>query len=166
LIGTAFLEEGGPFLETKSKNRAREAGRRLTWYGGCAIALAAAVAGCAGNADVLPSLTVYEVKGQVLLADGRPLTEGSVYFVPKGGDLPITPSAVIGPDGAFSVVTGGSGEGAPPGDYKIRIETPGVPLARRGTRTRYPFKYTDEDSSGLVVSVRPEPNRLEPFRLR
>ena len=96
--------------------------RRRRWTVGLtAVALAAAV-GC-GQSDTLPIYRVYEVKGRVLLATGKPLDGGWVYFVPKG-DLPLTPSGVIGPDGTFSVVTGGSGEGAPAGDYKLRIEAP------------------------------------------
>jgi hypothetical protein len=128
------------------------------------LAALTAVAGCRGG-DSLPSLQVYQVKGKVVLADGRPLTSGWVYFVPTAG-LPVTPSAQLAPDGTFSLVTGGSGEGAPAGDYKVRIEAPefgGAPRSRKGL---FPFKYTDEDSSKLVVTVRPQPNQLEPFRLR
>jgi len=128
------------------------------------VAVWAALAGC-HNADSLPSLTVYEVKGKVLLADGKPLNSGWVYFVPKG-DLTITPSGTIGPDGSFSLVTGGSGDGAPPGEYKVRIESTGVQSAQKSKKRLFPFKYTDEDSSGLVVTVRPEANQLEPFQLK
>jgi hypothetical protein len=112
-------------------------------------------------------LPVYEVKGKVVFADGKPLSGGFISFVPKG-DLPITPSAVIGADGTFSLVTGGSGEGAPPGEYKVRIESPRFQRSDPKSRTRplIPPKYTDEDSSGLVITVRAETNQLEPIRLR
>jgi hypothetical protein len=137
--------------------------RRRRWTVGLtAVALAAAV-GC-GQSDTLPSYRVYEVKGRVLLATGKPLDGGWVYFVPKG-DLPLTPSGVIGPDGTFSVVTGGSGEGAPAGDYKLRIEAPQYQTAKT-RKPVIPTKYQDEDSSGLVVTVRAEPNHLDPIRLR
>jgi hypothetical protein len=121
--------------------------------------------GCNGSADTLPTLKVYEVKGKVELADGKPLSTGSVYLVPKG-DLAVTPNAQINPDGTFVVVTGGSGEGAPPGEYKVRIETAEAHSNSKNKKPRVPFKYTDEDSSGLVVTVRPESNVLEPFKLR
>jgi hypothetical protein len=127
-------------------------------------ALLAGLAGCS-NQDKLPSLTVYQVTGKVLLADGKPLTGGWVYFVPKS-DLSVTPSAQIGSDGTFSLDTGGSGSGAPPGEYKVRIEAPQFHVDRNPKKSIFPFKYTDEDSSGLVVTVRAEPNQLEPFRLR
>ena len=79
--------------------------------------------------------------------------------------LPLTPSGEIGPDGTFSVMTGGSGDGAPAGEYKLRIETPQRQPAKN-KKPLIPPKYQDEDSSGLVVTVRAEPNHLEPIRLR
>jgi hypothetical protein len=142
-----------------------------SWLGwarmtGLSIAICAGLAGCRGS-DSLPSLPVYEVKGKVLLSDGKPLGGGLISFVPKG-DLAVTPSAVIGPDGSFSLVTGGSGDGAPPGQYKIRIEAPQFQQTASKSRRKalFPFKYNDEDSSGLVVTVRAEPNQLEPIRLK
>ena len=66
--------------------------------------------GC-GKSDSLPALTVFPVNGKVLRADGKALTGGHIYLVSKAGDLPVTPSGEIGPDGTFSVTTGGSGEG-------------------------------------------------------
>jgi hypothetical protein len=131
-----------------------------------AAAIGTGLAGCRG-ASALPSLQVYEVKGTVLLADGTPLQGGWISFVPKG-DLPITPSGAIGSDGSFSLETGGSGPGAPPGDYKVRIEAPQLKGFDKKTRNKPPFpiKYTDEDSSGLVVTVRAGANQLEPFVLK
>jgi hypothetical protein len=133
-------------------------------FNGLVVAVFAMIAGC-NSSDSLPALTVYEVKGKVLLADGKPLASGWVYLVPKG-ELPLTPSGRIASDGSFSVVTGGSGDGAPPGDYKIRIESPEFRPSSKTKKSPFPFKYTDEDSSGLVVTVRAEANRLEPFRLK
>jgi hypothetical protein len=126
----------------------------------------AGLTGCR-HSESLPVLDVYEVKGKVLLADGNPLSGGWIYFVPKG-DLPVTPSAVIGSDGTFSLSTGGSGEGAPPGEYKVRVEAPqlqqGPPKSKK--KTPFPFKYCDEDSSGLLITVRPQSNHLEPILLK
>ncbi len=130
------------------------------------MAIAAGITGCSGS-NSLPSLTVYEVKGKVVLADGKPLPGGIISFVPKG-ELPVTPSSVIGPDGTFSLVTGGSGEGAPEGQYKIRVEAPEFQQADGKSRKRplIPPKYTDEDSSQLEITVRAESNQLEPIVLR
>ena len=139
-------------------------GPRARWFSSMLLAFSAGLAGC-GNSDSLPHLQVYEVKGKVVLADGKPLTSGVVSFVSIGG-LPITPSATIASDGTFSVVTGGSGEGAPTGDYKVRIEAPGLRPDRKSKKSVFPTKYTDEDSSGLVVTVRPQTNQLDPFLLK
>ena len=153
------LESAVPTLERKPFCR-------VLLMSGLVIFACAVLAGC-HQSDSLPSLQVYQVKGKVLLADGKPLGGGWIYFVPKG-DLPLTPSAEIQPDGTFSVVTGGSGEGAPPGEYKVRVETPQLSQAKSRSKTKsvVPFKYTDEDSSGLVVVVRAEPNQIDPIVLK
>ena len=128
------------------------------------VAVSAGLAGC-GKTDSLPVVQVYDVQGKVLLADGKPLSGGQIYFVPKG-DLPVTPSGVIGSDGAFSLVTGGSGEGAPPGDYKVRIESRQFQANGRAAKPQFPLRYNDEDSSGVLITVRAETNQLEPILLK
>jgi hypothetical protein len=147
--------------------RGRTFARSVRWI---ALVAVASIAGCAGS-DAPQRVTVYEVKGQVLLKDGRPLKGGRVYFVPSDGAL--TSEGAIGPDGTFSMLTGNSGEGAPPGEYKVRVEPADVSLlaaaagrAATGKRLPFPRKYLDEDRSGLRVTIKPEANRLEPFRLR
>jgi hypothetical protein len=139
--------------------------RRLnSRYRGLLVAVWAGVMGCS-NSQALPVLKVHEVKGKVLLADGKPLIDGWIYFVPNGA-LTLTPSGRIGSDGSFSISTGGSGEGAPAGDYKIRIESPLYQTTKKAKKPVFPFKYTDEDGSGIVVTVKPEPNQLEPLVLK
>jgi hypothetical protein len=134
------------------------------WFSTLVLAASAGLSGC-GQSDSLPKLQVYEVKGKVLLADGKPLSSGLISFVPKG-DLPITPSAEIASDGTFSVVTGGSGEGAPLGEYKVRIETPAIRVDPKTKKPPFPFKYTDEDSSGIVITVLAQANHLDPITLK
>ncbi len=131
------------------------------------LLLAAACAGLAGchQQDSLPNLQVYEVKGKVVLADGSPLSEGWIYLVPKG-DLTVTPSAQLSSDGTFAVTTGGSGAGAPAGDYKVRVESPRLQSNPKSRKALFPTKYTDEDSSGLVVTVKPQTNQLDPITLK
>ena len=135
------------------------------WSSRLIMAACAGLAGCA-RSEALPALQVYEVKGKVLLADGKPLSGGSIYLVRKAGDLALTPSGKIGPDGTFSVITGGSGEGAPVGEYKVRIEAPAVAAVGKTPKQPFPERYNDEDSSGLEIVVRAEPNQLEPFQLK
>jgi hypothetical protein len=150
-----------------TESRALKLDRRFSrtgWVRTLSLAATAGFFGC-GNADTIPKLQVYEVKGHVLLADGKPLPSGLISFVPKAG-LPLTPSARIAADGSFSLVTGGSGEGAPSGDYKVRIEAPELRPDPRTRKSIFPAKYTDEDSSGIVVTVLPQENHLDAIRLK
>jgi hypothetical protein len=117
--------------------------------------------GCSGYTSSAPT---YEVKGKVRLASGKALSAGRVTFVAADGLLPQA-SGEIQPDGDFSLTTRNPGDGAAPGKYKVRIE----PAERKKpgkARPGFPVKYVDEDSSGLTVTVRAEPNQLEPFTLR
>jgi hypothetical protein len=137
---------------------------RVVWLRGLVVAIGAGIFGCQ-KADRLPVLPVYEVTGKVVLADGKPLTSGLISFVPKG-DLTVTPSGFIRADGNFSLVTGGSGEGAPAGEYKVRVEAPQLQSGKAKKKPVVPVKYTDEDSSGIVVTVRVGANHLEPIQLK
>jgi hypothetical protein len=80
-------------------------------------------------------------------------------------------SATVAPDGSFSLTTGDSGAGAPPGQYKVRVEPEGPPPVVHGDRSSaktlpFPPKYLDEDSSGLIVIVKAGSNQLTPFVLK
>jgi hypothetical protein len=137
-----------------------------------ALAIPVAMAGCGVSDPPPPRVTVYPVKGKVLLADGSPLKEGHVWFVPTK-DSVLNSYGEISSDGSFTLTTGNSGEGAPSGEFKVRIEPakPVAPKQRPGTRRDlkplpFPEKYTDEDSSNIVVVVKAGSNDLEPFRLK
>ena len=132
----------------------------------CRVAGAAALVGLVGCSGQPTSIgSTYEVKGQVLLADGKPLTTGRVTFLPV--DPKVVPaSGEIGPDGQFSLTTRSPDDGALPGEYKVRIEPAAAANPKKPARPPFPIKYIDEDSSGLVVTVKAEPNRLDPIRLR
>ncbi len=139
-------------------------GHSAFWIGLAALVIAS---GC-DDSTAPKKVTVYPVKGAVLLANGKALGDGHIYFVPKDGAL--TSEAKIQPDGSFSLVTGVSGEGAPPGEFKIRIEPSVTSVVGErkssGKTLPFPARYLDEDSSGLTASVKAEPTSLEPFRLK
>jgi hypothetical protein len=126
--------------------------------------------GCGGDPNAPPIVKVYDVKGKVVLADGKPLTDARIFFVPKDGIM--TPVGTVGSDGSFSLRTGQSGEGAAPGEYKVRIEPedasllPGAKAPAKGKKLPFPAKYLDEDTSHLIATVKAESNQLEPFRLK
>jgi hypothetical protein len=130
----------------------------------CLLPLALALAGCQESR----SLATYEVKGRILLANGKPLSSGRVTFVAADG-LGLAASGDIGSDGRFTLSTRDPGDGAAPGLYKIRIEPAEVKTKKRNhlaIRPGFPLKYVDEDSSGLSITVRPESNQLEPITLK
>ena len=128
------------------------------------LPLLVALAGCGGSG--LYSGVLYPTTGQVLLADGSPLTGGSVRFIPKGNGLPAT--GKIAADGTFSLTTK-TREGAAPGEYKVRIEpSPEMVSKKGGAARKLPFaaKYRNyEGDSGLTATIDAGPTRLEPFRL-
>ena len=137
--------------------------RRLRSVLFCHLPLALTLAGCQGSRA---PVTTYEVKGRILLANGKPLTTGRVTFI-ASDDLRPPASGDLGPDGGFTLTTRDPGDGAAPGPYKVRIEpAEGKTKARRAGRPAFPLKYVDEDSSGLTVTVRAEPNQLDAITLK
>lgn len=130
------------------------------------LSIIALLAGCGDPGPY--SGARYQVKGQVLLADGKPLNGGFVQFIPSQGGLPA--SGAIGPDGTFSLKSVDTREeGAAPGEYKVRVEPSPELLARKaGAGKNLPFaaKYRDYDGeTGLTATINAEPTQLEPFRL-
>jgi hypothetical protein len=121
----------------------------------------AVVAGCGEKEVWLPEVTeqAYPASGKVFLPGGRPLKAGRVELIPvkEPGKIAV---GEIGPDGSFALKTREPGDGAVPGEYKVRIMIPEKAEYQRLAR------YRDEDSSQLKVTIRPEPNRLAPFQLR
>lgn len=124
------------------------------------------LAGCSSSQDAAVVGSLYPVKGQVLLPNGKPLDAGKVVFVSTNGTLSATGD--VGSDGSFTLKSGESGEGAPAGDYKVRIEADPVKhvAGKRGAAALpFPSRYLDEDSSEITVTVKAEPNDLPPIKL-
>jgi hypothetical protein len=136
----------------------------LGWF---LVGLCLVLVGCTDRDTALPKATTYPVQGMVVLRDGKPLTKGQVVFVAVD---PPALSAVgeIGADGTFTLTTLKPDDGAVPGTYRVKIEPAlGIVVGRKGkARAKFDAKYVDEDSSGLLVTIKPEPNHLQPFRLR
>ena len=131
--------------------------RRLT------TVLVLTCAGLAGCQRFSSSAPTYEVKGKVLLSNGKPLSSGRVIFVSTDASLPEV-SGDIQQDGGFALTTREAGDGAVPGKYKVRIEPRG--RKDRKSKLSFPTKYVDEDSSGIVVTVQANANQLDPFTLK
>jgi hypothetical protein len=139
-------------------------GWRTLAAGGASLAIGLTLTGCSQNGPTSIG-TTYEVKGQVLLADGSPLPKGRVTFLPtEPGVVPA--SGEVGPSGEFSLTTKATDDGAMPGEYKVRIEPAASLDRKKPTKPPFPLKYIDEDSSGIVVVVKAGANRLDPIRLK
>ena len=135
--------------------------------GGIVAAAGLMIPGLSGRGEPTYSTpTVNPVKGQILLPDGKPLTSGQVVLVSSQGvELP----GKVGSDGRFSIKSG-AGDGAPEGEYKVRIDPEPQPesagRAKKGAASPpLPAKYADETTSDLKVTVRPGESDLEPIKL-
>ena len=60
-------------MRTYARTRMDQVRRRSAGLCGLVVAVGLGPAGC-GHSDSLPAFQVYEVKGKVLLADGKPLS--------------------------------------------------------------------------------------------
>jgi hypothetical protein len=117
------------------------------------------VAGCSRN-DSLAT-----VEGIVRL-DGRPLTTGTVRFVPAAGRAA---TGQIQSDGTFKLGTFGDSDGAVIGMHKVAIiayETAGgvKPAYEAGAQANKPLvpqRYMAVGTSGLTFEVKPVENRAE-----
>lgn len=152
-----------PLLDERS---IRTDGRlhRFAWAG---LLLCIGAAGCGDNAGDTKT-TVYPVTGKVILPDGKPLESGRIVFVSQNGK---NATGTIGTGGGYKLNSGISGEGAPPGEYKVRLEADESKFkqlpktARPGLNLPFPAKYTDEDSSQLTATVKAEPENKIDFKL-
>jgi hypothetical protein len=146
----------------------------LTRLGSTAFSfiLAAGLSGC-GGASALEAEPLYVTRGKVELASGKPLSSGTIEFVPLRPRLSET-IGDIESDGTFTIRTldVDQHEGVSAGEYKVRIRPDSHTLVRRGDavvvdRKRLPFhaKYLNEETSALTATVKPGLNELPPFRL-
>jgi hypothetical protein len=132
--------------------------RRIRWFE--LVLLGVTVFGCSDEQWVpVVKDPAFPVKGKVLLPGGQPLRAGRIEFVPSKEPGRLAYGAIVA-DGTFTLQTRQPGDGAIPGDYKVRIL---IPEKREFSRLA---RYRDEDSSRLTATVRAEPNNLEAFRLR
>jgi hypothetical protein len=130
----------------------------------------ALLVGCSDNSGAA-KIPVYPVKGKVLLPDDKPLTSGSVEFVGAKGVM-ASVMGKLGSDGAFTLGSPETREGAPAGEYVVRIipDSSSYVATNKGKavdRQHLPYspKYLDETSSGLTAVIKEGDNQLEPFRL-
>src|SRR5262245_50678521 len=86
---------------------------------GLLLFIALAGPGCGAKEQRRPA---HPVRGAVLV-DGKPATKALVVFHPLNDPDPkaLRPHGEVGPDGAFTLSTYSSGDGAPAGDYAVTV---------------------------------------------
>lgn len=100
------------------------------------------------------SKKLFSVSGTVTL-DGAPFDSGTVLFSPVGDGRPGT--AVIQPDGSYSLSTDGDEAGAYAGEYEVAV----IPANRAGgeddpptgPKSPVPGRYLAPSTSGLRFTV-------------
>ncbi|WP_422926829.1 carboxypeptidase-like regulatory domain-containing protein [Singulisphaera sp. PoT] len=104
-------------------------------------------------------------KGKVLLPGGKPLSGATVVLVPMK-DFGLPARGTTGEDGSFVLTSKSEGDGAVPGDYRIRIEPPPLHKGGKSLKFPYPSGYASEESSGLTATVKPGGNEVITVQLQ
>jgi hypothetical protein len=118
------------------------------------------VAGCRSKFKPTPP-KVYLVKGNVLLADGTPVSGGIITFHPKTTSGSVA-WGEIGPDGSFQLTTIAWHDGALPGSYTVSVN----PFVNDGQPSFEPVspvppKFTAAETSGLTVEIEAKDTELK-----
>jgi hypothetical protein len=129
--------------------------------------LGVAVLACAGcnSADKL-----YPVSGKVTYRGG-PAAGAAVFFCRRGADPFNEPTimGVVRADGAFTLVCGARGDGAPAGEYDVLIEWKQNPPGGRGQMSQRPDRlkgrYADPKHPRFHAIVKAGANELPTFEL-
>lgn len=139
-----------------------------------AAALALLAAGCSRAEFGDVRQRTYPVTGQVRL-DGRPVAGATVVFKPVDTakfKWREQPQATTDAEGAFTVFTYASGDGAPAGNYRVGIAVLGAAddeggdqVRRDATAPKVPPRYATAETSGLSATVDTKPTVLAPFEL-
>lgn len=101
--------------------------------------------GCGGASDVAP------VSGSVTL-NGQPVAGGFVFVTPEKGKMA---KGEIGPDGAFTLGTYSSSDGARVGSHPVTVLPPPTQEWSQPSdgETRVPARYASTQTSELTIEV-------------
>jgi len=126
--------------------------------------------GC-GQSDP-PQVAVFPVTGKVKLVGGEVPASARLVFhaVTRSEALPpgVAPSAIVDKDGSFKVGTYGTGDGAPPGEYKVTVEWYKLVVTPEETYSGpnvLPAVYASSTTTPITVSVQSGPTELSPIEI-
>lgn len=130
------------------------------------------VAGCSGGED--GRLKVHPTTGSVLV-NGQPVAGAQVTLLGlaeelKGPLAPI-PFGTTNDQGEFVLRSYDPGDGAPAGDYQVKIvwpenPPPGADTEMYQAKDQLKGRYSDPAKSGLTATIAQGKNSLPPFELR
>lgn len=116
--------------------------------------LLVAVAGCGTSGPEMG-----DVKGTVTYK-GKPLTTGTITFVPETDGLP-TAFAEIQPDGTYVAKTRDFGNGVPIGKHRVMIIAVKDHGPEAPVEAILPVKYSSDSQSGLTAEVKAGENTVD-----
>jgi hypothetical protein len=116
-------------------------------------------------------VSVYPTAGKVTFK-GKPLPNALVVFVPVKGPATVPqPSARTGVDGSFRLTTYDRDDGAPEGEYRVKVSTrfgggESNPLSKDAASVGVlKGRFETSQTSGLTATVKPGQKELAPFEL-
>ena len=133
-----------------------------------AVIIAVLLAGCGGSGP--PRIPTHSAKGAVTY-QGQPIAGAFLALHPKSGSLENapTPTAVVQPDGTFTLTTYDAGDGVPAGEYVVTLQW------RKVTKSGgeflpgpnlLPARYSRPETSDITVRIAAGQNELPPISLR
>ena len=122
------------------------------------ILLVSTLAGCGPT-----QVPTYPVSGFVKFSDGQPVRSGTVEFQSK--EHGTTATGTIRDDGAFTLGTYSSHDGAAAGEHRVIVVQliigDGISVHHRDHGRAVPTRFGDYDTSNLTAEVQPQDdNRL------
>ena len=152
----------------------KDPGRPCVLPWGCAFSLFACILmpGC-GSDDLAPR---YSVTGK-LTRQGKPLSKGTINFVPMSVATGRAATGDIQPDGSFQLTTQDPGDGAMEGDYRVVVNVVdiddskvekmpgGMPrldqIKKVKVKHLIPTKFSDPSRTTFTAKVEPRSNSFQ-----
>lgn len=134
--------------------------RAILLSAGGLLALVTTSIGC-GSGSPIP---LTSVSGNVTL-DGTPLSSGNITFMPKGNAGQSASGTIV--NGAYELGTFEAGDGAPPGEYTVAVQSYTVEPTMENPKGQpaVPEKYLTTNASGLTATVQESGSQTIDFPL-
>lgn len=134
-------------------------GARASRWSLSVLACCLLIAGCEDGPQGPPRVDTFPIKGKLTI-DGNPEVGVAVKLNPVGKEVSaanVNSSTFTDADGAFTIGTYESGDGAPEGDYTLTFMwgTRSLVTGRYGGPDKLNERYLDPEASEVKVTVNP-----------